>query len=156
MTDPNLPSVPDEDVVVPAPVAPPAPPYAPPAQAFGQAPAYGQVATGQQPYGQQPYGQQPYGQQPYGQQPYGAAAPEEKYNVLAIVSLVSAFFVSLAAIITGHIALSQIKRTGEKGRGLAIAGLVIGYASIAVSIIALIILIPLFLVSMANTGNSPY
>ena len=151
MTDPNLPSVPDDDVAVPGPAAPPAPPYAPPAQAFGQAPAYGQVATGQQPYAQQPYGKQP-----YGQQPYGAAAPEEKYNVLAIVSLVSAFFVSLAAIITGHIALSQIKRTGEKGRGLAIAGLVIGYASIAVSIIALIILIPLFLVSMANTGNSPY
>ncbi|MEO6310338.1 MAG: DUF4190 domain-containing protein, partial [Leifsonia sp.] len=138
--------VPDDDVAVPGPAAPPAPPYAPPAQAFGQAPAYGQVATGQQPYGQQPYGQQP----------YGAAAPEETYNVLAIVSLVSAFFVSLAAIITGHIALSQIKRTGEKGRGLAIAGLVIGYASIALSIIALIIFIPLFLGSMANSGYSSY
>jgi Domain of unknown function (DUF4190) len=29
-------------------------------------------------------------------------------------------------IIFGHIALSQIKRTGEVGRGLAISGLVIG------------------------------
>jgi len=30
-------------------------------------------------------------------------------------------------IVLGHISLAQIKRTGEQGRGLAIAGLVIGY-----------------------------
>ena len=51
------------------------------------------------------------------------------------MSLVSAFFVSLAAIITGHIALSQIKKTGEQGRGLAIAGLIIGYIGLVVGII---------------------
>jgi uncharacterized protein YacL len=82
-----------------------------------------------------------YGQQPYGQQPYAQQGGPAKYNVLAIVSLVSAFFISLVAIITGHIALGQIKRTGEQGRGLAIAGLVLGYIGVIGGIIIAIIVI---------------
>jgi peptidyl-prolyl cis-trans isomerase B (cyclophilin B) len=38
-------------------------------------------------------------------------------------------------VIFGHVALSQINKTGEGGRGLAIAGLVIGYVSCALSVI---------------------
>lgn len=64
---------------------------------------------------------------------YGA--PTQRTNVLAIVSLVSSFFISIVGIITGHIALSQIKKTGEQGRGLAIAGLIIGYIGLVVGII---------------------
>ena len=60
---------------------------------------------------------------------------------MAIISLVSAFFVSLAAIITGHIALGQIKRSGESGRGLALAGLILGYAGAAAKIIIVILAI---------------
>ncbi|CAN5300610.1 hypothetical protein BH09ACT6_BH09ACT6_27550 [soil metagenome] len=67
----------------------------------------------------------------------------EKYNVLAIVSLVSAFLVSLVAVVTGHIALSQIKKSGEKGRGLAIAGLILGYLGILAGIVAAIVLVVL-------------
>ena len=69
---------------------------------------------------------------------YGAPA-SSKTNVLAIVSLVSAFLISLVAIITGHIALSQIKKTGEQGRGLAIAGLIIGYVGLVAQIIFAIV-----------------
>ena len=101
----------------------------------------------------QPYNQAPpaYQQAPgYGSEPYGyAQPPSDRYNVLAIVSLVSAFFVSLAAVITGHIALGQIKRTGEKGRGLAIAGLVLGYAGM---ILGLIIGLIVILAIVANPG----
>ncbi|MFC9918007.1 DUF4190 domain-containing protein [Agromyces binzhouensis] len=89
----------------------PPPPPAPPAQ---PAPSYGATPS------------------------YGAPAPQ-KTNVLAIVSLVSSFFISLVAIITGHIALSQIKKTGEQGRGLAIAGLIIGYVGLVVGIIIAIV-----------------
>ena len=85
---------------------------------------------------------------------YGAAAPGSQYNVLAIVSLVSAFFVSLAAIITGHIALSQIKRTGENGRGLAIAGLVIGYVGFVGGIIAGIVAIIIFTSQIGSISYS--
>lgn len=58
--------------------------------------------------------------------PY-AAAPQQRTNVLAIVALIAAFVIPLAAIICGHIALNQIKKTGENGRGLALAGTVLGY-----------------------------
>ncbi len=53
-------------------------------------------------------------------------------NVLAIVSLVTSILgFGLIGVITGHIGLSQIKKTSEEGRGLAIAGLIIGYIQIA-------------------------
>jgi uncharacterized protein YacL len=89
-----------------------------------------------QPYGTTPpaYQQAPAYSSAQGYTGYGQPA-SDRYNVLAIVSLVSAFFVSLAAVITGHIALSQIKRTGEKGRGLAIAGLVLGYLGMIAGLI---------------------
>lgn len=74
----------------------------------------------------------------YAQQP-SPAGP--KTNTLAIVSLVSAFFVSLAAVITGHIALGQIRRTGESGHGLAVTGLVLGYVGVATKILVVVIVI---------------
>jgi hypothetical protein len=60
-------------------------------------------------------------------------------NGMAIAALVSALagltlscgLLAPLGIVFGHIALSQIKRTGENGRGMAIAGLVIGYLCLA-------------------------
>ena len=60
-------------------------------------------------------------------------------NSLAVVSLVSAilswvlcpFVAAVVAVITGHIARSQIRRTGEAGDGVALAGLIIGYLHLA-------------------------
>lgn len=54
----------------------------------------------------------------------------EKYNTLAVVAFILAFFVSIAAVVLGHIALSQIKRTNERGWGLAVAALCLGYAGL--------------------------
>lgn len=53
-------------------------------------------------------------------------------NVLAVVSLISGivwlcWIGSIAAVITGHVARKQIRRSGEQGDGLAVAGLVLGY-----------------------------
>lgn len=103
-----------------------------------------------QPYGTTPpaYQQAPAYSTTPGYAGYGQPA-SERYNVLAIVSLISAFFVSLAAVITGHIALSQIKKTGEKGRGLAIAGLVLGYLGL---IAGLIVGLIFFLAIASNPG----
>ncbi len=99
--------------------------YGPPTPA---APNYYGQAQGQPPYGQAP------GQPPHGQ-------PPRKTNTLAIVSLISSFFISLVGIITGHIALSQIKRTGEAGRGMAIAGLIIGYAATAFALVLTVLIL---------------
>ena len=102
-------------------------PYASPASgapASGQPyppPGYGQQPSSGQPYGQPGYGQPGYGQQPY---PY---APVQSTNTMAILALVFAFIFSPAAIILGHVAKKQIRRTGEQGEGLATAGLWLGY-----------------------------
>lgn len=72
--------------------------------------------------------------------PAVAPAPgaAERTNAFAIVALCTAFVASVLGIVFGHVALSQIARTGEGGRGLAIAGLVIGYAGVAVAVILVI------------------
>lgn len=70
--------------------------------------------------------------------PY-TAAPAAKWNVLSIVSIITSFVgLHLVGIITGHISLSQIKKTGEQGKVLAIIGLVLGYIGIVVVIIVII------------------
>lgn len=66
-------------------------------------------------------------------------------SVLAVVSLVlgiASFFlpviVSLGAVITGHLARSELRRTpGMSGHGLARAGLITGYLTLAVPCLAI-------------------
>jgi len=69
--------------------------------------------------------------------PYAApAAAPAKWNVLSIISLVTSIIgLSLVGIITGHISLSQIKKTGEQGNVLAIIGLILGYLGVVAAII---------------------
>jgi len=83
-----------------------------------------------------------------------ASAPlvpvSQKTNTLAIVSLVAGILqFNIVAVILGHVALGQIKRTGEGGRMLAIIGLVLGYLAIA-WIVLVIVIISL----AAATGNA--
>ncbi|MEV7615485.1 DUF4190 domain-containing protein [Streptomyces sp. NPDC089799] len=96
------------------------------------------------PSGPQPYpqaGPQPYPQAgPYGQPaPYGVPGPQgyfpqpQKTNVLAVIAFVMSIVcaIPLVPIVLGLIALSQIRKGGEKGKGLAIAALVIHGLTIA-------------------------
>lgn len=93
----------------------------------------------------------------YGAGAYAAVAP--KTNVMALVSLIAscsalAFGITaLVGIICGHISLSQIKRTGEGGRGMAIAGLVIGY--VLVGLFLLVVALIIFAVAMSESSR-PY
>jgi hypothetical protein len=59
-------------------------------------------------------------------------------NSMAVASLVMGLLCvptmgvfGLPAVITGHVARSQISRTKESGEGMATAGLVLGYLSVA-------------------------
>jgi hypothetical protein len=56
-----------------------------------------------------------------------------KLNTLAVVSLATAVtgFGAVAAVITGHISLAQLKKSNQSGRPLALTGLILGYAGIA-------------------------
>lgn len=62
-------------------------------------------------------------------------------NPWAVASLVCSLFGwvclligALLGVVFGFVALNQIKRTGQKGRGMAIAGIVIGFLLIVVGI----------------------
>lgn len=74
-------------------------------------------------------------QRPPGYPPPPTYAAPAATNTLAILSLVFgiiSYFAlplvgAIAAIVMGHLARSQIRRTGESGGGLALAGLVLGY-----------------------------
>jgi len=75
----------------------------------------------------------------------GSLAPQ-KTSSMAIASLIFGilfifFPLSIPAIVFGHIALSQIKKSSGRmgGRGMAIAGLVLGYLGIAMIPLILII-----------------
>lgn len=85
--------------------------------------------------------------------PYAApSAPEGRTNTLAIIALVLGIVVPIGGIITGHIALNQIKRTGEAGRGMALAGTIIGYVLTALTIILGILWIVAF-AALMQTGT---
>ncbi|WP_382303785.1 DUF4190 domain-containing protein [Herbiconiux sp. UC225_62] len=71
---------------------------------------------------------------------YTPAPVAQKTNVLAIVSLVTSILsFNIIAVILGFIALSQIKKTGESGRGLAIAGIIIGGIGVIFWVVIIII-----------------
>lgn len=95
---------------------------------------------------------------PYGAPVYPAAPAPRPTSGLAITSLICGIagivlvwaiipvLASIAAVITGHMALGQTRRDpGIGGRGMAIAGLILGYAMIAIAAFTLIGIIISFL-----------
>lgn len=59
-------------------------------------------------------------------------------NGMAVTALIMAFVATPLAIPFGHVARSQIRRTGEQGAGMALAGMVLGY--LWVGLILLVVL----------------
>ncbi len=127
--------------------------YPPPAQGAYPPPAYGAPAA--PAYGSAPaYGTPPaYGSAPaYGAAPgYGYGAPA-KTNTLAIVSLIASissfvilpFIGSIVGVITGHMSLNQLKTSGEQGRGMALAGTIVGWVGLGLTILGIIAAILFF------------
>ncbi|MFF4411876.1 DUF4190 domain-containing protein [Streptosporangium sp. NPDC001559] len=120
-------------------------------------------------YGNQPGGYGPpqggygppggYGTPPGGgYDPYGYGAPPPRGNngmaIAALIMGIAGLFVcgvtSIVGIVLGHISLGQIKRTGEEGRGMAIAGLVLSYFGVACWLIVLVV----WLVAMGVLAGS--
>ncbi len=62
-------------------------------------------------------------------------APPRPTNAMAVAALISGVLGwvlvplvgGIAAVVLGHLALSQLKKTGEEGNGLAVGGLMLGY-----------------------------
>jgi hypothetical protein len=71
--------------------------------------------------------------------------------VAACIGVFLCYVGPIVAIVFGHIARSRIKRTGGGGRGLALAGLIIGYAEIVLATVGIIILV---VVSVSSNNNA--
>jgi hypothetical protein len=76
--------------------------------------------------------------------PVPPAALAVRTNSLAIASLacgVGQFvfgpLATIPAIVLGHIARSQIRRTGEQGAGLALTGLILGWGAVILGVLLL-------------------
>ncbi|NZA24825.1 DUF4190 domain-containing protein [Luteimonas sp. SJ-92] len=80
--------------------------------------------------------------------------PIRQTSPLAIVSLISGILgilpfpliASLVAVVTGHLARGEIRRQPDRydGDGLALAGLILGYAMILLSVLAIAVFVLLF------------
>jgi hypothetical protein len=57
---------------------------------------------------------------------------------MSIVAFIAAIFFPIAGVVCGHISLHQMKRTGQRGRGLALAAVILGYVSIGVFLLVIV------------------
>ncbi|GAA3468171.1 DUF4190 domain-containing protein [Nonomuraea roseola] len=125
---------------------------------YGPPPGQGSGGYGAGGYGSGGYGAQPpgggYPPPGGGYDPYGGGyggPPPSKTNGMAIatlicglVGLITCGLASIVGAILGHISLGQIKRTGEEGKGMALAGLILSYVGLAGWVLFLILWIGLF------------
>ncbi|WP_333737381.1 DUF4190 domain-containing protein [Streptomyces sp. IBSBF 2806] len=125
-------------------------PFAPPQRPYAQDP-YAQDPYARGPFGppgyqspagpQGPYPQGPYGAAPYpvwgqGYSPYGRLPA---INGLAVAALVLGILCFLPAVglVLGIIALAQIRKRGERGKGMAVAGSILSSVGLALWVLAL-------------------
>ncbi len=77
----------------------------------------------------------------------------QQTNSMAIAALVSSLVLAPLGIVFGHMALSQIKKRGDDGRGLAIAGLAIGYVGTVLLVLFVILLVVYFAVMIGSLDD---
>lgn len=89
------------------------------------------------------------------QAPHGPPRPS---NTLAVLALVFGILGGILAIPFGHVARSQIRKTGEDGSGLALAGLILGYIWLAGWLIAAaaFLLLVSWIDDAADDSTRPY
>ena len=100
----------------------------------GCAPASGRPAT--PGYAPAP-GYPPMG---YGPMGYGPV-PAARWNGMAIAGFVCSFFACVVGLVLSIIGLKQVNETGERGRGLAIAGIVIGAVNTVLSVLVVVFVV---------------
>lgn len=119
-------------------------------QSFQQPGGFGQPGGIQQPgsFGQPGGIGQPGYQQGMPAWSGGPGYPGTKTNGLATAALVCGLaqlllgiLTGIPAIILGHMARRQIRQTGEQGAGMAMAGLILGYVGLVLTVLFVILVI---------------
>jgi hypothetical protein len=82
--------------------------------------------------------------------------PGRRTNSLAIASLccgigqiIAGAIAGIVAIVLGMVALRQIRETGQDGRGMAVAGIVLGIVGILLTVLLVIVI-----VAAAHSGSA--
>jgi hypothetical protein len=140
-----------------APDVPPSQPYAPP-PGYAIPPGYPPTAL---PYGAPPmYGQFP--GMPYMVPPLDANNGLATASmILGIIAIVSFWLYGLGVIagivgvILGHVALNQIRTVPASNRGMAVAGLIMGYIAIGIAVLCVGGLILLGIALSQNGATTP-
>ncbi|QXJ23043.1 DUF4190 domain-containing protein [Actinomadura graeca] len=115
-------------------------------------------------YGSDPYGQ--YQQQPSVQHHYYGGGPPvvPRNNGMAVASMVLGIIgvltcggvvFSVGAIIFGHVAQGQIRRSGEGGGGMATAGLILGYIFAVIGLLYWIVIVGIYGAAIWSINNDP-
>jgi eukaryotic-like serine/threonine-protein kinase len=98
-----------------------------------------------------PSGGDPFGGGPFAGDPFAVGPPagasqapapisqQPETNTLATLSVVFAFVFAPAGVVLGHLALSQIHETGDRGRDRALVGVTLSYVFITVVVVALVV-----------------
>lgn len=133
-------------------------PYAS-ADPYAAADAYAPAEPHQAPAAVMPYA--PPVATPYAANPYAAtAAQQNSTNSLAIVAMIlSLLGMGLIGAILGHVALGQISGTADKsGRTMALVAIWVGWISVALGAIAIILslVMPMFFLAMFGIAASSY
>lgn len=71
-------------------------------------------------------------------------------SLVATVGMFACFFpivLAPAGAITGHVALNRIKRSGQSGRGLALAGVIVGWLGTLAGLAIVVLFVALFAAS---------
>ncbi len=100
----------------------------------------------QDPFANNPFTYDPLGRVPFDGPPVGPPVftppPAPPYrppvNTLATLSLLFAFVFAPAGAILGHLGLAQIRRTGERGRDRALAGVTLSYIFVTLTVVAVV------------------
>lgn len=117
--------------------------YQQPFEGYSQSQPHEGYSQGQ-PSANYTYNQSPYAQPSYSTSGYAPNTPTQGYfnpqwNVLAILSVVFLFVFMPASLALGFLALSEIKKTGERGKVLAIVSICV--SGFFVALLALLLLV---------------
>jgi hypothetical protein len=101
---------------------------------------------------------------PYG---YVVTAPGPPTNGLSIAAMVVAIvgavglcayglggIIGAVGAILGHVARRQIKRTGENGAGMALAGIIVGWIATALFVVAVTLIVIAIVYSVRNNKTA--
>ena len=94
---------------------------------------------------------------------FAAAPPTNSAAIASLIFGIVSWFIcpfigGVLAVVFGHVARGQIRRTGEAGGGLAIVGLILGYIHIAAAILVgfvWLVLLGGFLATLGSMATTP-